>query len=386
MFMTYKEPIEKAFKKAFNCSMAKISLGKLSAIIHDALSNQNPRVFSDQFLESFPQRILDVYGVDEQEPKTIKIASDGLSLKEKSHLESTLLPKLNALGINQIHFQRRNQQLPSVTPQSQGTSLKRNAFGIQRQVRPIHGVQSVIVVASGKGGVGKSTSAAHLALCLQQNGYRVGILDADIYGPSMGHLFNLTGTFTVSAEGKLEPRQSHGLQIASFALLTDVKNPFMWRGPLVSKAVEQLCFDVAWENLDFLIIDTPPGTGDVHLTLAETIPISGAIIVSTPEEMALIDAHKAASMFERLEVPLLGVIENMAWFNCSRCGHHEDLFGHENFQRFLDAHGVKVIAKVPFSKQIRSVTDHGLNGIDIQLWQRACEVIVAEAIPQANGH
>lgn len=199
----------------------------------------------------------------------------------------------------------------------------------QPQVEVMGNVKNIVAVASGKGGVGKSTTAANLALALAREGARVGILDADIYGPSQGIMFGLPeGTRPKVREQKwFEPLEAHGVQVMSMAFLTDDSTPVVWRGPMVSGALIQLITQTAWDNLDYLVVDMPPGTGDIQLTLAQKVPVAGAVIVTTPQDLALLDAKKGVEMFRKVNIPVLGVVENMAVHICSNCGHAEHLFG-----------------------------------------------------------
>ena len=195
-------------------------------------------------------------------------------------------------------------------------------------LKPLPGVQNLIAVASGKGGVGKSTVAVNVALALVQEGARVGILDADIYGPSQPRMLGLIGERPETRDGKtLEPLRAHGLEAMSIGFLVDEQQPMAWRGPMVTSALNQLLTQTHWGDLDYLIVDMPPGTGDIQLTLAQRVPVSGAVIVTTPQEIALADARKGLEMFEKVHVPVLGVIENMSIHVCSNCGHEERIFG-----------------------------------------------------------
>ena len=223
------------------------------------------------------------------------------------------------------------------------------------------GVKNVIAVASGKGGVGKSTTAANLALALAREGARVGVLDADIYGPSQGVLFGIPeGTRPATREQKwFVPIEAHGVQVMSMAFLTDDNTPMVWRGPMVSGALLQLIGQTAWDALDYLVVDMPPGTGDIQLTLAQKVPVAGAVIVTTPQDLALLDAKKGVEMFRKVNIPVLGVVENMAVHVCSNCGHAEHLFGAGGGERLAAQYGVDVLASLPLSLAIRSQADAG---------------------------
>ena len=201
-----------------------------------------------------------------------------------------------------------------------------SSHAVQEGTKPLEGVKNIIAVASGKGGVGKSTVSANLALALSAEGASVGILDADIYGPSQPRMFGLSGQPTTDGN-RLQPMNSYHIQTMSIGYLIEEDTPMIWRGPMVTQALEQLLRDTQWNDLDYLIIDLPPGTGDTQLTLAQKVPVSGAVIVTTPQDIALIDARKAVKMFEKVEIPILGVIENMSTHICSNCGHEEHIFG-----------------------------------------------------------
>jgi ATP-binding protein involved in chromosome partitioning len=233
------------------------------------------------------------------------------------------------------------------------------AHSVQKALKPIDNVKNIIAVASGKGGVGKSTTAVNLALALSAEGARVGILDADIYGPSQPRMLGISGK-PESKDGKtLEPMTSYHLQAMSIGFLIDEETPMIWRGPMVTQALEQLLNDTNWDSLDYLVIDLPPGTGDTQLTLAQKVPVSGAIIVTTPQDIALLDARKGFKMFEKVEVPMLGIVENMSIHICSNCGHEEHIFGEGGGQRMAEEYGVEFLGALPLEKRIREETDSG---------------------------
>ena len=233
------------------------------------------------------------------------------------------------------------------------------AHSVQKGVDPIKGIKNIIAVASGKGGVGKSTTAVNLALALSAEGANVGILDADIYGPSQPRMLGVHGK-PESKDGKtLEPMTSYHLQAMSIGFLVDEETPMIWRGPMVTQALQQLLKDTNWTDLDYLIIDLPPGTGDIQLTLAQQVPVSGAVIVTTPQDIALLDARKGLKMFQKVEVPVLGVIENMSIHICSNCGHEEHIFGSGGGQRMSDQADVDFLGALPLDIRIREETDAG---------------------------
>jgi ATP-binding protein involved in chromosome partitioning len=219
-------------------------------------------------------------------------------------------------------------------------------------------IRFIIVVASGKGGVGKSTTSANLALGLAAQGWRVGLLDADIYGPSAPRLFNLHDKPKVE-NGKLIPLESYGIKVMSMGFLVDENTPMVWRGPMVAQALTQLLNEVAWGELDALVVDMPPGTGDVQLTMAQQTPIAGAVIVSTPQDLALIDARRAVGMFQKVEAPILGVIENMSYFLCPHCGGRSEIFSHGGARHDAEKMGVPFLGEAPLDMKIRETSDAG---------------------------
>ncbi|MGH6864987.1 MAG: iron-sulfur cluster carrier protein ApbC [Methyloceanibacter sp.] len=223
----------------------------------------------------------------------------------------------------------------------------------------VPGVTNIIAVASGKGGVGKSTTAVNLALALKEKGLRVGVLDADIYGPSMPLLLGLKGVPQQLAGNKLEPMQAYGLKVMSMGFLVDEETPMIWRGPMVMSALSQMLKDVAWGELDVLVVDMPPGTGDAQLTMAQQVPLAGAVIVSTPQDLALIDARKGLNMFRKVNVPVLGLVENMSTFVCPHCGERSDIFGHGGAKQVAGRLGIPFLGEVPLTMAIRETSDEG---------------------------
>ncbi len=233
------------------------------------------------------------------------------------------------------------------------------SHAVQHGVEMLDNVKNVIAVASGKGGVGKSTVAANLALALSAEGATVGLLDADIYGPSQPRMLGASGQ-PESRDGKsLEPVMSYHLQSMSIGYLIDEETPMIWRGPMVTQALEQLLKDTNWRDVDYLVIDLPPGTGDTQLTLAQKIPVSGAIIVTTPQDIALLDARKGLKMFEKVQVPVLGVVENMSLHVCSQCGHAEAIFGQGGGERMAEEYGVTLLGSLPLDRRVRADVDEG---------------------------
>jgi len=231
---------------------------------------------------------------------------------------------------------------------------------VQASLEPMSGVSNIIAVASAKGGVGKSTCAANLALALVAQGARVGVLDADIYGPSQPRMLGVAGSKPESPDGKtMTPLANHGVAIMSIGFLIDEDAPVVWRGPMVTKALTQLLNETNWGELDYLIVDMPPGTGDIQLTLSQRVPVSGAVVVTTPQDIATQDARRGIGMFDKVKVPVLGVLENMSLHVCSNCGHEEHVFGADGGQRLADGEGVCLLGSLPLHIAIREQTDSG---------------------------
>jgi len=233
------------------------------------------------------------------------------------------------------------------------------AHAVQRNLKPLAGIKNIIAVASGKGGVGKSTTAANLALALAAEGASVGILDADIYGPSQPMMLGISGR-PESRDGKsLEPMIGHGVQAISIGFMIDVDTPMVWRGPMVTQALEQLLRDTHWQGIDYLVVDLPPGTGDIQLTLAQKVPVTGAVIVTTPQDIALIDARKGLKMFEKVGIPIIGIVENMSTHICSNCGHEEHIFGAGGAEKMCKDFNTEFLGALPLDIHIREQTDSG---------------------------
>ena len=230
---------------------------------------------------------------------------------------------------------------------------------VQANLTPHPRVRNVIAVGSGKGGVGKSTTAVNLALALAAEGARVGLLDADVYGPSIPAMLGLSGRPDSPDNKSIEPMRAFGVEAMSIGLLVDQDTPMIWRGPMATSALMQLFNDTLWGDLDYLLIDLPPGTGDIQLTLAQKIPVAGAVIVTTPQDIATLDAKKALKMFEKVEVPVLGIVENMAVHTCSNCGHVEHLFGQGGGERMAAQYGVPLLGSLPLDIAIREQGDAG---------------------------
>jgi len=242
---------------------------------------------------------------------------------------------------------------------SANVTVKIAAHAVQRGVKVMPNVKNIIAVASGKGGVGKSTVAANLALALAAEGATVGVLDADIYGPSQPTMLGISGRPESSDGRTLEPRENHGLQLSSIGLLVDTDQPMVWRGPMVTQAMQQLLTQTNWRDLDYLIVDMPPGTGDIQLTLAQQVPVTGVVIVTTPQDIALMDAVKGLKMFEKVSIPIIGIVENMAVHVCSNCGHAEHIFGADGGRRMAEQYGVEYLGSLPLDIRIREQADSG---------------------------
>ncbi len=250
--------------------------------------------------------------------------------------------------------------LPGVGNVSANVGWKVTAHAVQRGVQLLPGVKNIVAVASGKGGVGKSTTAVNLALALAAEGASVGIVDADIYGPSQPTMLGITGARPESYDGKtMEPLVGHGIQVMSIGFLVDNDQAMIWRGPMATQALEQLLRQTNWKDLDYLIVDMPPGTGDIQLTLAQKVPVTGAVIVTTPQDIALLDAKKGLKMFEKVSVPILGVVENMAVYCCPNCGHTEHIFGADGGKRMAAEYGIDHLGSLPLNLSIRQQADAG---------------------------
>ncbi len=249
--------------------------------------------------------------------------------------------------------------LPGIGKISVNVSSKVVPHAVQRGVKLVEGVKNIIAVASGKGGVGKSTTAVNLALALAAEGARVGVLDADIYGPSQPTMLGITGQ-PESADGKsLMPMLSHGLQAMSIGFLIDADTPMIWRGPMVTQALDQLLHQTKWDNLDYLVVDLPPGTGDIQLSLAQNVPVTGAVIVTTPQDIALLDARKGLKMFEKVGIKIVGIVENMSTHICTQCGHEEHIFGAGGGEKMCADYNTEFLGGLPLDIRIREQADSG---------------------------
>ncbi len=334
-------------------------LSKLTRLFQSSPGTENSMSLSDaQVLEAVSSLIDDNTGkpfVAAKAVKNIKISDAELSLDV-----------VLAYPANSQHESVRQRFEAALAPLAEQRKLsvrvgsQITSHSAQRGVPLLSGVKNVIAVASGKGGVGKSTTAANLALALSAEGARVGILDADIYGPSQPLMMGLQGQRPETPDGKsLKPLENHGVQTMSIGYLVDADQAMVWRGPMVSQALQQLLNDTRWDNLDYLVIDMPPGTGDIQLTLSQKVPVTGAVIVTTPQDIALLDARKGVTMFQKVGIPILGMVENMAIHVCSHCGHAEHIFGEGGAARMAADFGVDVLGSLPLDMGIRLAADGG---------------------------
>jgi len=291
--------------------------------------------------------------VSSRAARNVKVNGDDVSVDvELGYPAASQIDALRALVVDALKRAGAGNVSANVT-------VKIVAHTVQRGLKVMPNVKNIVAVSSGKGGVGKSTVAANLALALAAEGARVGMLDADIYGPSQPTMLGIEGK-PESVDGKtLEPLENYGIQTSSIGFLVDADQPMIWRGPMVTQALQQLLAQTNWKDLDYLIVDMPPGTGDIQLTLAQQVPVTGAVIVTTPQDIALLDAIKGLKMFEKVGVPILGIVENMAVHVCSKCGHAEHVFGAGGAERMSKEYGVEVLGSLPLDIRIREQTDSG---------------------------
>ena len=304
------------------------------------------------------------------DPNTSKDFVSGKAVKnlKVDNADISLDIELGYPAKSQVDSIRRNviaalKALPGAGNISVGVSSKIIAHTVQRGLKIMPNVKNIIAVASGKGGVGKSTTAVNLALALAAEGASVGLLDADIYGPSQPMMLGVSGR-PQTVDGKsMEPMENHGVQVSSIGFLIDPDEPMVWRGPMVTQALQQLLEQTNWRDLDYLIVDMPPGTGDIQLTLSQKVPVTGAVIVTTPQDIALIDARKGLKMFEKVGVPILGLVENMSTHVCSNCGHKESIFGAGGAARMASEYGIEVLGSLPLDISIREQVDNGTSTV-----------------------
>ncbi|MGR9046681.1 MAG: iron-sulfur cluster carrier protein ApbC [Gammaproteobacteria bacterium] len=308
----------------------------------------------ENLLKSFIDPNVETDLVSAKSVKSIAIKGADVSVKlELGYPAKRYIDELKAA------LQKHLQALEGAGNIDLDISVKIDSHAVQQGLKPLPGVKNIIAVASGKGGVGKSTTAVNLALALAAEGAQVGILDADIYGPSIPTMLGQSG-YPESADGKtMLPKMSYGVQTNSIGYLIDADQPMIWRGPMVTGALQQLLKETRWEDLDYLIIDLPPGTGDIQLTMAQQIPVSGAVIVTTPQDIALIDAQRGLGMFEKVNVPVLGIVENMSLHICSHCGHEEAIFGEGGGAAMAEKNKVALLGTLPLDIAIRENADSG---------------------------
>ena len=292
--------------------------------------------------------------VSSKSAKNIQVSGSAISLDvELGYPAKSQLEPIRQLVVSAL------KQVPGVGDVTVNVTSKIVAHAVQRGVKLLPTVKNIIAVASGKGGVGKSTTAANLALALAAEGAAVGILDADIYGPSQPLLMGISGRPETTDGKTMEPMENHGLQVSSIGFMINPDEPMIWRGPIVTQALQQLLTQTNWRDLDYLIVDMPPGTGDVQLTLSQKVPVTGAVIVTTPQDIALLDARKGLKMFEKVDIPILGIIENMSTHICSQCGHAEAIFGEGGGEKMCADFGIDFLGRLPLTMAIREQADAG---------------------------
>ena len=286
--------------------------------------------------------------------KNLKVSGADVSVDiELGYPAKSQIEIIRALAIDKL------KAIPGVGNVSANVTQKIVSHTVQKGVKLVSGVKNIVAVASGKGGVGKSTTAVNLALALAAEGATVGILDADIYGPSQPQMLGISGQPESLDGKKMEPMTAYGVQAMSVGFLIDPETPMVWRGPMVTQALTQLLGETNWQDVDYLVVDLPPGTGDIQLTLAQQVPVTGAIIVTTPQDIALLDARKGLKMFEKVGIPILGIVENMSIHICSKCGHEEHIFGSGGAEKMGTDYEVEVLGHLPLDINIRMQVDSG---------------------------
>ncbi|MGA8147969.1 MAG: iron-sulfur cluster carrier protein ApbC [Gallionellaceae bacterium] len=322
--------------------------------------------------------------------KNVKVTGNDVSLDILlGYPARSVLEEIRAMVENQLRG-----ALPGVAKIAVNVSSKVVPHAVQRGVKLVDGVKNIIAVASGKGGVGKSTTTVNLALALAAEGARVGVLDADIYGPSIPTMLGIKGK-PVSKDGQsIEPMEGHGLQAMSIGFMIEGDDvPMVWRGPMATQALDQLLHQTSWDNLDYLLVDLPPGTGDIQLTLAQKVPVTGAVIVTTPQDIALLDAKKGLQMFKKVDIKIIGIVENMSTHICSQCGHEEHIFGAGGGEKMCSEYGVEFLGALPLDINIREQADSGAptvvqdpNGAITRVYKQIARRLAVKVAEMAQDH
>lgn len=341
-------------------------------LLFDFSSNRNPKMTQTDIENLLKTLVEPHYGIDLISAKVVKkIEIDGVNVRVEIELGYAANSYLETLTNEVTQLLKTLPQIGEVTVFVQ---VKIIAHAVQQNLKPFPNIKNIIAVASGKGGVGKSTTAVNLALALAAEGANVGILDADIYGPSVPTMLGLSGAPESHDNKTMLPKISHGIQTMSIGYLVSEDQALIWRGPMVTNALQQLLKETRWNDLDYLIIDLPPGTGDIQLTLAQNIPVSGAIIVTTPQDIALLDAQRGLRMFEKVNVPVLGLVENMSVHICSNCGHEEAIFGTGGGVAMAEVNKIECLGALPLAIEIREQADIGAPIVIAQPQSRAAQI------------
>ena len=326
--------------------------------------------------------------VSSKAAKNVKVDGDKVSLDiQLDYPAKSQLGPIRALVTDGL------KAIPGIGAITVNVTSKIIRHAAQRGVALIPGIKNIIAVASGKGGVGKSTTAVNLALALAAEGATVGMLDADVYGPSQPQMLGIKGKPESRDNKRIEPMEGHGIQAMSVGFMVDQETPMVWRGPMATQALEQLLKETNWRDVDYLVVDLPPGTGDIQLTLAQRVPVTGAVIVTTPQDIALLDARKGLKMFEKVNIPILGIVENMAIHICSQCGHEEHIFGAGGGERMSKDYQVELLGALPLDIHIREQADSGTptvvadpDGKVAQIYKQIARRVAARIAEQQQDH